>query len=84
MGKNYSCGCGGGYGNYVTIAHSDGTYSSLYAHCESICVSSGQYVTQGQTIGYVGTTGYSTGNHLHFEVHKNGNTVDPLSVVSPY
>lgn len=84
VGKNYSCGCGGGYGNYVTIAHSDGTYSSLYAHCESICVSSGQYVTQGQTIGYVGTTGYSTGNHLHFEVHKNGNTVDPLSVVSPY
>lgn len=77
--KNGSCGCGGGYGNYVTIVHSDGTYSTLYAHCQSVAVSAGQSVSKGQTIGYVGTTGYSTGNHLHFEVHKNGSTTDPMS-----
>lgn len=80
-GKNYSCGCGGGYGNYVTIAHSDGVYSTLYAHCQSIVVSAGQTVTKGQLIGYAGTTGYSTGPHLHFEIHKNGNHTDPLSYV---
>ncbi|MBP1565838.1 MAG: peptidoglycan DD-metalloendopeptidase family protein [Oscillospiraceae bacterium] len=77
--KYSSCGCGGGYGNYVSIVHSDGTYSTMYAHCKSVCVSAGQSVTKGQTIGYVGTTGYSTGNHLHFEVIKNGSTVDPMN-----
>ncbi|MDO5559337.1 MAG: peptidoglycan DD-metalloendopeptidase family protein [Oscillospiraceae bacterium] len=80
-GKYYSCGCGGGYGNYLTILHNDGTYSTLYAHCQSIIVSSGQSVSKGQTIAYVGTTGYSTGNHLHFEVYKNGERIDPESVV---
>ncbi len=77
--KNYSCGCGGGYGNYLTIVHNDGTYSTLYGHCQSIIVSSGQAVTKGQTVGYVGTTGYSTGYHLHYEVLKNGKNVDPSS-----
>ena len=77
--KNYSCGCGGGYGNYLTILHNDGTYSTLYGHCKSVIVSPGQSVSKGQTIGYVGTTGYSTGYHLHFEVLKNGKNVDPSS-----
>lgn len=75
-GKSSSCGCGGGYGNYVIVQHSDG-YSTLYAHMSSVAVSSGQTVSQGQTLGYVGSTGFSTGPHLHFEVRVNGNRVDP-------
>lgn len=74
--KSSSCGCGGGYGNYVIISHSGG-YSTVYAHLTSVAVSNGQYVAQGQTIGYVGSTGFSTGPHLHFEVRKNGARVDP-------
>ncbi len=77
--KYSSCGCGGGYGNYVTIAHDDGVYSTLYGHASSIIVSTGQRVSKGQTIGYVGTTGYSTGNHCHFEVIQNGTNVNPMS-----
>jgi len=69
--KQYSCGCGGGYGNYLTIVH-DSSTSTLYAHCQSIIVSDGQFVEKGQVIGYVGNTGMSTGAHLHFEVNKNG------------
>ncbi|MCQ2490339.1 MAG: peptidoglycan DD-metalloendopeptidase family protein [Ruminococcus sp.] len=81
-GKSYSCGCGGGYGNYVMIAH-DGTYSTLYGHLTSAAVSVGSYVNQGDVIGYVGSTGWSTGEHLHFEVYCNGTRYDPLSYVSP-
>lgn len=80
--KDYSCGCGGGYGNYVIISH-DGTYSTLYGHLSSACVSVGDYVSQGQTIGYIGSTGWSTGAHLHFEVRVNGCQVDPSGYVSP-
>lgn len=75
--KNSSCGCGGGYGNYIIIQH-DGTYSTLYGHLASVSVSAGQTVSQGQTIGYVGSTGFSTGFHLHFEVRVNGAKVDPM------
>ena len=75
--KNSSCGCGGGYGNRVEISHGDGT-STLYGHMLSITVSVGQTVNQGDIIGYVGCTGYSTGTHLHFEIKQNGVQVDPM------
>lgn len=73
------CSCGGGYGNYVAIAHSDGVYSTYYAHLQAVYVSQGSYVKKGDFIGLVGTTGYSTGPHLHFEVRKNGVKTDPDS-----
>ena len=66
------------YGNYVVIDHGNGN-STLYAHMSSRAVSEGQMVTQGQVIGYVGTTDSSTGNHLHFEVRDNYTRVDPES-----
>lgn len=79
--KEYGCGCGGNYGNYVLISH-DGTYSTRYAHLSSVSVSVGDYVSQGQTIGYIGSTGWSTGDHLHFEVYVNGAAQDPMNYVS--
>jgi murein DD-endopeptidase MepM/ murein hydrolase activator NlpD len=80
-GKTYSCGCGGGYGNYVLIDHGNG-YVTLYGHCQSINVTMGQKVERGQVIAQLGSTGYSTGFHLHFEVRKNGERVDPLPYLS--
>ena len=71
------------YGNYVLINHGGGN-STLYAHMSSMAVSSGTYVSQGQVIGYCGSTGWSTGPHLHFEVRLNGSTVNPLSYYSGY
>ena len=62
---------GGSYGYYIQIDHGGGL-ETLYAHCSSICVTTGQQVQTGQVIGYVGHTGRVTGNHLHFEVHVNG------------
>lgn len=74
----------GGYGNCVQISHGtlkDGaTYETLYGHMSSIAVSVGQQVTKGQVIGYEGSTGWSTGAHLHFEVHQNGNKINGLSM----
>lgn len=67
----------GGYGYYVKIQH-DGTYSTLYGHCSVLLVSAGQQVKQGQLIAQVGSTGYSTGPHCHFEVIQNGIRVDAL------
>lgn len=67
---------GASYGNYVVVSHGDGT-SSLYAHMSSRAVSEGQVVSQGDTLGYVGSTGNSTGNHLHLEIRVNGSRVDP-------
>lgn len=66
----------GGYGNMTLINHGGGL-STLYGHQSSIIVAGGQSVTQGQVIGYVGSTGKSTGCHVHFEVRENGNPVDP-------
>ncbi len=68
----------GGYGYYVKIQH-DGIYSTLYGHCSTLLVSAGQKVKQGQIIAKVGSTGYSTGPHCHFEVIQNGVRVDALS-----
>ena len=71
----------GGYGYYVKIQH-DGTYSTLYGHCSVLLVSAGHTVKQGQVIAKVGSTGYSTGPHCHFEVIQNGIRVDALSFFS--
>lgn len=68
-------------GNYVSISHGNG-YGSLYAHLDYATVSAGQFVSQGEIIGYVGSTGWATGPHLHFEIHLNGSTVNPMSYIS--
>lgn len=70
-------------GYYVTINHGDG-YSSIYMHMTNYIVSSGQQVSQGQVIGYVGSTGVSTGNHLHFGIAYNGAYQNPCNYVSLY
>lgn len=70
-------GANGGYGNTVFIDHGSGT-STLYAHMNNYVVSPGEYVQQGQIIGYVGSTGVATGPHLHYEVRVDGQKVDPL------
>jgi murein DD-endopeptidase MepM/ murein hydrolase activator NlpD len=67
----------GGYGSLVVVDHGGGV-STAYAHMSSIASGTGQSVAQGQVIGYVGSTGHSTGPHLHFEVRINGQAVDPL------
>lgn len=69
-------------GNYVMINHGDGVYS-VYMHMSSIAVSVGQSVSKGDTVGAVGSTGYSTGPHLHFGLRVNGSYVNPRSYVSP-
>ena len=69
------------YGNYVVIKHSSG-YKSLYGHMSSIGVKSGQYVDQGTVIGKVGSTGQSTGPHLHFTIYKNDKAISPYEKVS--
>ena len=68
---------GGSYGYYIQINHGGGL-ETLYAHCSSICVTTGQQVQAGQVIGYVGHTGRATGSHLHLEVHVNGSRTDAM------
>lgn len=68
---------GGGYGYHIKIDHGNGL-ETLYAHCSAICVTPGQQVQQGEVIGFVGSTGNSTGNHLHFEVWVNEENSDAM------
>ncbi|MFA9424625.1 MAG: M23 family metallopeptidase, partial [Sedimentibacter sp.] len=65
------------YGNYIIVDHGGGI-STLYAHCSKLLASKGQAVERGETIALIGSTGYSTGNHLHFEVRVNGVRVQPM------
>ncbi len=69
------------YGNYVVINHLDG-YSSLYGHMTRFTVGEGDYVEQGELIGYVGSTGWSNGPHLHFTLYYNGSSVNPMNYIS--
>jgi murein DD-endopeptidase MepM/ murein hydrolase activator NlpD len=78
-GTVVAAGYGGGYGRQVQIAHGGGILT-LYGHMSSIAASPGEPVRQGQVIGYVGSSGLSTGPHLHFEVKVNGQPVDPMTV----
>ena len=72
-------GAGTGYGNSIIINHGNG-YTTVYAHCLSLVVRAGQSVKQGQLIGYVGSTGRSSGNHCHFEIRRNGSYIAPQNV----
>ncbi|MDE6148674.1 MAG: peptidoglycan DD-metalloendopeptidase family protein [Ruminococcus sp.] len=80
-GKNSSCGCGGGYGNYIIIDHGEG-FISLYGHLTSLNVKDGDTVKKGDIIGTMGSTGYSTGDHLHFEIRYQGMYLNPASYVN--
>ena len=83
--------CGTGYGNYVAIDHGDyegastgkyvkgANYKAYYAHMSSVVVKNGAYVRKGQIIGYIGSTGHSTGPHLHFGIMQNSGWVDPMN-----
>lgn len=77
--KTTSCGCGGGYGNFVYVQHDgDGTVAR-YAHLAAVSVSYGQRVSRGDALGTVGSTGTSSGFHLHFELrNRDGNTINPM------
>lgn len=77
--------CGGGFGNLIEITH-DGQwagYKTLYAHLASVNVTKGQKVQKGQVIGRMGNTGFSFGDHLHYEVSRNGTRIDPEPLLSP-
>lgn len=79
--KVSSNGWNGGYGNYIVIDHGDGT-ETRYAHCSRLTVSVGTTVQAGQAIAEIGSTGNSTGPHLHFEIRENGTPVDPRKYIS--
>lgn len=73
----------GGYGHAVEVSHADGT-TSLYAHAEAIGVNVGQRVRRGEELGTVGSTGRSTGDHLHFELRRQGHAIDPCKALQRY
>jgi murein DD-endopeptidase MepM/ murein hydrolase activator NlpD len=79
-GQVISVGYDNVYGNFVLINHSGG-YRTLYGHMDSFCTRGGTYVTTDDVIGYVGSTGQSTGAHLHFTVYKNGSSINPRTVL---
>ncbi len=70
----------GGYGKYIRLNHDFG-YQTIYAHMSSLAVGSDEYVTKGEVIGYIGSTGYSTGPHLHYEVIQWGKEIDPRGLM---
>lgn len=72
-----------GYGNYVVVDHGDG-YTSLYGHLQKATVKQGDTVSAGQQVGVIGSTGNSSGPHLHLRVHKNGQSIDPRTVIPGY
>jgi murein DD-endopeptidase MepM/ murein hydrolase activator NlpD len=78
-GRVSHAGWGGGYGNVVELRHAGGL-ATRYGHMSRVAVRPGQAVRQGQVIGYVGSTGLSTGPHLHYEMFRNGQLIDPRSV----
>lgn len=75
-----STGVGEKSGNYVLMQHSDGS-ETLYCHCSEILVSEGSVLNAGEVVALVGSTGWATGPHLHFEIHRDGNAVDPTTVL---
>ena len=77
MGTIEVAGWNGGYGRYVRIDHGNG-YETAYGHMSGIAVAPGQSVRKGEIIGFVGSSGYSTGPHVHFEVFVDGQNVDPM------
>ena len=79
-GKVAMVGYNGNYGRYLIVRHQDG-FQTLYAHLQKIVVERGQSVRQGQRLGGMGNTGYSTANHLHFSIFHHGKHVDPLSLL---
>jgi murein DD-endopeptidase MepM/ murein hydrolase activator NlpD len=81
-GRISTVGLNSVYGKYIIISHS-GAYQTMYAHLSLTSVRQGDYIYQGSKIGEVGSTGYSTGPHLHFAVYKNGRAVNPLELLSP-
>ena len=80
-GKVWFAGQRSGYGNVVVVDHGTGI-ATLYAHLSQISVATGQSIEAGQLIGYVGSTGRSTGPHLHYEVRANGRPVDPGTAIA--
>ena len=80
-GRVVSAGWYGGYGNCVRIAHAN-NFETLYGHLSRITVKVGQEVTVGQKVGEIGSTGHSTGNHLHYEVRKDGKAVNPIKFLT--
>lgn len=79
-GKVVSAGWDGGFGNIVVVSHKNG-YISKYAHLSGVHVARGRTVTRGTVLGWIGTTGFATGPHLHFEVHKDGRPINPLNLL---
>ena len=79
--NGWTCGCGGNFGNYIIIDHG-GNLATLYGHLQAIYVSPGQFVKQGDAIGEVGSTGWSTDYHLHFETREYGVRVDPRNYLN--
>jgi murein DD-endopeptidase MepM/ murein hydrolase activator NlpD len=80
-GRVSAVGLNSVYGKYVILSHSNG-FQTMYAHMSAVSVNQGVYVNQGGKIGEVGSTGYSTGPHLHFAVYKNGRAVNPLEFLN--